>query len=358
MWLYVPKTSRSSTSQRVRACSPQQLSLLAPRSECVPEPSAFVSGTHVLRPVSWQGWKARPYIQLLSGITSGHWIANRGAARWIFSVQAIRANRFPRPASSLDTAIRATFGPQCVTRLRELNPASCSWRTWKATLEREPAKYFGISSGLAIALRRDCSRRLKLARRTNASGCSFSAWQTPRVTTGAYTRDQGKAGNERASLIGEAESWPSPRAEDSQSCGNHPQATDSLQGAISTWATPTATAGNRGAYRKATKGGRLLERDIEIFPDTLQESEAGPIGLLLQKWTRPECPRLNPRFDAWLLGWPPGLTRFDWLEMESIHLSRPTRLSPSGVAFRKTWKKWRTETIEDLNCLIERSEPT
>jgi hypothetical protein len=34
--------------------------------------------------------------------------------------------------------------------------------------------------------------------------------------------------------------WPTARAEDSESCGNHPGATDSLTGATRNWPTPSA----------------------------------------------------------------------------------------------------------------------
>jgi hypothetical protein len=45
--------------------------------------------------------------------------------------------------------------------------------------------------------------------------------------------------------IGENEcsSWPSPRSEDSECCGNHPGATDSLTGATKQWKTPHGLAG-------------------------------------------------------------------------------------------------------------------
>jgi len=45
--------------------------------------------------------------------------------------------------------------------------------------------------------------------------------------------------------------WPTPRAEDSESCGNHPGATDSLTGVIKMWATPDANpeAPNSGTNR-------------------------------------------------------------------------------------------------------------
>src|ERR1700676_3294662 len=41
--------------------------------------------------------------------------------------------------------------------------------------------------------------------------------------------------------------WPSTRAEDGESCGNHPNgASDSLTGVTRNWATPTASLMNDG----------------------------------------------------------------------------------------------------------------
>jgi hypothetical protein len=49
--------------------------------------------------------------------------------------------------------------------------------------------------------------------------------------------------------------WPTPRSEDSEQCGNHPGATDSLNGATKLWATPrTITGGAETAERKQELG--------------------------------------------------------------------------------------------------------
>lgn len=62
--------------------------------------------------------------------------------------------------------------------------------------------------------------------------------------------------------------WPTARAEDSESCGNHPGATDSLTGATRNWATPKALTGgpnsNREAWRERTgkTGGADLQEQI------------------------------------------------------------------------------------------------
>jgi len=51
-----------------------------------------------------------------------------------------------------------------------------------------------------------------------------------------------------------ANSWPTPRSEDAERCGNHPNAVDSLTGAIALWPTPKTPTGGRES--KASKNAR------------------------------------------------------------------------------------------------------
>lgn len=160
--------------------------------------------------------------------------------------------------------------------------------------------------------------------------------------------------------------WPTARAEDAESAGNHHGATDSLSGAIAAWATPAARS-VKGGYSEAaltradgkSRMDILDNQAIYLFQPSLldQESEtpgepssnAGPtsrrlsLGLLLgpvwklmydvrsDLWSRlavrgqleEELPadwhpsllrllsqrrQLNPRFAEWLMGWRPGHT--------------------------------------------------
>lgn len=131
---------------------------------------------------------------------------------------------------------------------------------------------------------------------TNAN--ASSSWPTTRTSCGGYSRDGGVAGKERPTLEGASQAWPtpsategdgdpgtvqarrqrmaqkhnnqngfglnlaqatgawpSPRAEDSESAGNHPNATDSLTGATKDWQTPgTDSFRSRGGNRKDEMG--------------------------------------------------------------------------------------------------------
>jgi hypothetical protein len=57
--------------------------------------------------------------------------------------------------------------------------------------------------------------------------------------------------------------WPSPRSEDSQACGNHPGAVDSLTGATQNWPSPRARDHHEESQsamerRRAGAGGPML----------------------------------------------------------------------------------------------------
>ncbi len=78
------------------------------------------------------------------------------------------------------------------------------------------------------------SRRETWAPPTNGSGSS--SWPTP-YNFGAGNGPDGN--NFSTQVRKEAAKWPSPRSEDSENCGNHPDATDSLTGATKNWPTPT-----------------------------------------------------------------------------------------------------------------------
>jgi hypothetical protein len=90
-------------------------------------------------------------------------------------------------------------------------------------------------------------------------------WPTPDCNTSSYSN--GKFGE---NLREKAANWPTPRSEDSESCGNHPGAVDSLTGATRQWATPDANTWKGGnperVGRFGTKhGGANLADDVTLW---------------------------------------------------------------------------------------------
>ena len=83
-----------------------------------------------------------------------------------------------------------------------------------------------------------------------------------------------------------------------------------------------------------------LPNSVVTFPATPPPETTGEHGLLLQRWTPPSCPRLNPKFQSWLMGWPPTLTSFAleatewtrwWLQLRSEYSSIASALEPPEV---------------------------
>src|SRR5262249_9805201 len=74
--------------------------------------------------------------------------------------------------------------------------------------------------------------------------------------------------------------WPTPREEDSQCCGNHPGAVDSLNRAAKMWPTPRSSDG---------LGGNWKNHEQREGGPNLRETTGG---------------QLNPTWVEWLMGFP------------------------------------------------------
>jgi len=135
------------------------------------------------------------------------------------------------------------------------------------------------------ALRKSSSRRRKLGRHTSANASSYwqpegAEWRTPDAPgQGGPRNRQASRGHGHQETIGEqAENWPTPRSEDSESAGNHPKATDSLTGATTDWQTPAADSfRSRGGERVAEMGLDQQARGWWATPRAV-EGKTGPEG--------------------------------------------------------------------------------
>jgi hypothetical protein len=84
-------------------------------------------------------------------------------------------------------------------------------------------------------------------------------WPTPDCNTSSYSN--GKFGE---NLREKAANWPTPRSEDSESCGNHPGAVDSLTGATRQWATPNCRDDHNPSTPDSPRTARKLEQGWTI----------------------------------------------------------------------------------------------
>lgn len=97
MWLHIPSAVLPSAPEQVGSSS----ECLSPASTSDGDTGWWVqsSGTPTQRPASWRGWKTRPWIRLLCGMTSPPSTVQRGVARWISSLRGSPASRSPRRGS-------------------------------------------------------------------------------------------------------------------------------------------------------------------------------------------------------------------------------------------------------------------
>lgn len=185
-------------------------------------------GKYTPLPFLRRAWRKAPWMSVLSGMTCPRLMAEDGVDSWISSRLGCPASRTAPRASDVATRTSELFGLSSFASLGKWSQPSSSWRTSQGCLP-----FFDPSetsySEWTIALRRLSLRRRKLALRTAASGCS--SW--PSLV--GFQAGNGPDGNEFSVV---ARAWSSPRSEDGESCGNHPEATDSLTGAIDQWQTP------------------------------------------------------------------------------------------------------------------------
>jgi len=157
-----------------------------------------------------------------------------------------------------------------------------------------------------------------------------------------------KRGRERGDemLIGEmVKNWPT--ADTNASSYSNGLMGENLREAGMKWATAQAFDGTTIGQKpkpitaRHTKGGcSTLADNLRDFPSTAQDETTGPLGLLLRRWTPPECPRLNPVFQWWLMGWPRPATL----------LSATHRCSGSAAT---AWTAWRLQLQSQLCSLMQ-----
>lgn len=220
------------------------------------------------------------------------------------------------------------------------------------------------------AFTRDCGKpgaeRLSLRGEVEEFAQMFPTAKTPSGGADAPgARSARGAGG--ASLIELMRSWPTAvQADDGQKVTPACQYKSLIRSvAVWPWATPVAWNGGtinpggnaKDLRRDAPHFGRLpsshrtkgltfrkLRRLLQKRTPTQRRRtlrwlralcalESGAIGALLQTWTRPECPRLNPEFQWWLMGWVcPG---------ETFSESAET-----------AWSRWRLQQHSSL-CAIQ-----
>lgn len=181
------------------------------------------------RQAYWQrAWRTKPLMRRLSGLILSPSTAQRGAEQWIASLAGSRASPTAPPESAKGSMTSAGCGTTSRELFGTLSRGSFIWKTCQVSLIPEDLPLASQAFPKWGSLRNgDVFQRPAWVPATSGNGFSY---------------------------------WPSSRAEDGESCSNHPGATDSLTGAVSSWThwdTPDTMPEmpNTGSNRKAQPAG-------------------------------------------------------------------------------------------------------
>jgi len=408
-WIYVPLSDTLSSSPPEVGCSERPSSSLSTRWGGY-EPFVMLSDKPKRRPASWAGWKTRPWIERLSGMTLPRSTIRASLDSFVNSLDLCRGSSSPdTPASpsllrgiALARKILDTYGPTLTGSLASMSRSSCFWRTSPAMFRPEPTPSGGISNQEATALRSDFSRREKWARRRRENAFTSSVfWPTP-TSCGAgndLTLSKSGEGREKPNKLGWAVSlwpaptvdnfrtrggdrkdelglprlakqWPNAMASDTRNKGAFGNGSEKLSGVMMNWPTALANDGIKRGIPAAEERNRVPGVALN-WPTTAARDAKGANSRKhckvtgkgrmhmdqlpnVVEWEFMENCRfslrdemisrhgsdfferkdraLNPRFHAWLMGWPPDWTRLG-LPLAATEWSRWRRLTLSSLSF-------------------------
>lgn len=262
MWLHLPTSAYSPAPEG---------STLPSGSLCQALAVSATWRTKSLPEKSWRlALRKAPLTTRLSGLTCEPSRADSIVAGWLESLADSPAPISPSPESRLALReTRADSGLNMLDSFARFNPdgslsktsPQCSlWETDEPYSENLPT-WGSMRSG--VLYRRPTWEPA-------ISESESSSWLTPHGMSGMdHTGKVGAGGEFAASVerIAGTANWPSPRSEDAESCGNHPDATDSLTGAAGMWSTPKAITGGANSKRenRPETGGVDLQEQVSTW---------------------------------------------------------------------------------------------
>ena len=296
MWLYIPSTP--SVSAPVSDSETSDLDSLFQRL------SRLVTSNAKLAPSnSWSlAWKKGRFTRLRSSLTLPSSMADRGVELYIQSLRPSPVLRTPSPENNEATKTSELSGQPS---LEWWQRCSHRWYGLKTYL------FFSSTSSQLEIDYRDWATQLR-------SRCSSQLRRWERLT------------NVKDFLL-----WPTSRAEDSESCGNHPGATDSLTGAIKNWGTPRVTTNGGIPCPESTGRGSRLEDQAGVWP-TIQARDYRSVTGRESDQRDNAMQNLNVAADNWLT--PHGMNGQD-------HTGKQGR----GGEFAKQATNWPTPRPTDEN---------
>ena len=265
-------------------------SVCLPAQECLTQPSISLL-EELARSCAWRGKSLRPeswrrvlktgvFQTLLSGLTCEPLTAARFMAEWTESLAVSHAQTYPLPDAKLGSTETPVgcISSTCESFAKFSHDGSLLRTSRQFSLFQQEEPYSENLPRSGSMRNGELFERPMLARRIDATGHSF--WPTSRTQDAKHgectdyelSRDSGK---DLLHVAVERLNWPTLRGEDSESCGNHPGAVDSLTGATRQWATPNAHDGRRpGVDEHSTQGGNL-SRDAAVWTTPQAHDAAG-----------------------------------------------------------------------------------
>lgn len=318
-WLFVPGLEASNSECELQ---PEETSVW-----CV-----MSSGKPMRQPLSWRGWKTRPWISRLSGTISRPSTAALGAARWIASQRASPANPTASPASASDTPTSAPCGPSSSGSSPRPPRRSSSLKT--RPIFFTTSDLFGTSYGAWVSSsRRHCYRPPRTsAPRTNESG-SLSLLPTPRASDGCKGGPNQRGSKGDLMMPSFIAMLPTPLASDQR--GSAGVGKTELSDIV--MALPTPLASQRRARGRKSEGGEVLDARVNLLPTpvAMDSHSSGAVGYLtasgrpfgttltdavLGAASAGRIGKLNPRLSEWMQGFPVGWMSCAPLEIQSFQI--------------------------------------
>lgn len=324
-WLYVPGwegSNSASTSPNLRF-------------------ALSVTWRGSLRPPQfWQSvWQKENFLRPRSGVTWPPLNPNPGVERWISFLPGSRVSPLRSQGGELAPPTADGSGHGSRRSFAWFDPGSSSWRTSQGSLVPGMDSFSGPWPRSGLMLRGECFPQADWAPPTAASGSSISGsgWGTPTVH-GNHNRE-GTSERARDGLSTQAKRWATPDASVSSGYNQSPSpgaaVRPCLGGQARRWPTPCRADGEGGPGNGTREGGNNLRTEAALCEwesghqdpriTTDGEEFPDPSGLL------------NPRFVAWLMGFPTDWTNFgpsetasflSWLESHTEFLRIALELSP------------------------------
>ena len=265
-----------------------------------------------------------PYGMTLRRLTGGR---GEEVLMWYQGDSPVRTYR-PQDGERESTANEADCGPSTPGSLARYNPHSYGWRTAQCSLFGGLTEYSETFPRWGMMRHGELFPLPTPALRTSENESGFWAmpnsrdwkdsgptqgnrkspnlgtvvhWPTPRAGNPG-SRPNGKGGKILAEEVKKS-LFPTPRAEDSQSCGAHRGNPDTLSAFTKLWPTPkeSAAVAMQEWPTPRTKGMCGGTGAWQKLNEATDQQEARLMGA-------GNGGQLNPTWVEWLMGWPPGWT--------------------------------------------------